>query len=60
MRYDKFETLLKVYKDRNYFMEIYLVKKDVDIQSIVLDKNETIDANGCPEKNYRLWLKIKK
>ena len=37
-------TLIHVYKHRNYFMDIYLVKKDVDIRSIVLDKNETVDA----------------
>ena len=37
-------SLLHVYRQRNYFMDIYLVKKDIDVQSIVLNENETINA----------------
>lgn len=32
------------YRQRNYFMDIYLVNKDFDIASLVLDENESIDA----------------
>ena len=46
-------TLLHVYKQRNYFMDIYLVKKDVDIESLVLDKTETIDAKWVSKKELQ-------
>lgn len=37
-------SLLYIHKDRNYFMDIYVVKKDIAIQSIVLNENETVNA----------------
>ena len=37
-------SLLHVHRQRNYFMDVYLVKKDVDIASVALDENETTDA----------------
>ena len=46
-------TLLHVYKHKNYFMDIYLVKKDVSIQSIMLDESETVDAKWVSEKEFR-------
>ncbi len=38
---------LAVYKHRNYFMDIYVVRKDLSDEEIVLDKNEVVD---------RAWL----
>ena len=35
--------LHNVYKHRNYFMDIYVVKKDIKDEEIVLDKNEVIN-----------------
>ena len=35
--------LLEVYRNRNYFMDIYLVRKDLNDEEIVLDKNEVVD-----------------
>ena len=37
-------SLLHVYQHKNYFMDIYLVKRDVNIRNVVLDNNETVDA----------------
>lgn len=39
-------------------MDIYLVKKDVDIQSIVLDKNETIDAKWVSKEELHFLKNI--
>ena len=49
-------ALLKVYKHRNYFMDIYLVKKDVNIQNIVLDKNETVSAKWVSKEELRTMI----
>lgn len=35
--------LHEVYKHKNYFMDIYVVRKDFDDEEIVLDKNEVVD-----------------
>ncbi len=37
-------SLLHVYRQRNYFMDIYLVKKDIEVRSFDLNENETINA----------------
>ncbi len=36
--------LLDTYSFKNYFMDIFVVKADVDIESLVLQENEVIDA----------------
>ena len=46
-------SLLDVYKRGNYFMDIYLVKKNVDIESIVLDANETVDAKWVSKEELQ-------
>ena len=46
-------TLLHVYRQRNYFMDVYLAKNDVDIREIVLDKRETVDAKWANEETLR-------
>lgn len=45
--------LLRVYRQRNYFMDIYLVKKDADIRNITLDNNETIDAKWVSKEELQ-------
>lgn len=35
--------LLDVYQHKNYFMDIYVVRKDLADEEIVLDTNETVD-----------------
>ena len=49
-------TLLHVYRQRNYFMDIYLVRKDVDIENIVLDKTETIDAKWVSKEELQIMI----
>ena len=51
-------TLIDVYRRRNYFMDIYLVKKDVDINSIVLDENETVDARWATKEQLQSMIEI--
>ena len=51
-------SLIHVYRQRNYFIDIYLVKKDVDIQSLVLDKNETVNVQWVSKEE--LQAKVEK
>lgn len=37
-------TLMTTYQHKNYFQDIYLVKKDFDLKDVVLQQEETIDA----------------
>lgn len=37
-------TLLEVYQHKNYFMDIFLVKKDVDVSALTLQAEEVVDA----------------
>ena len=53
-------SLLYVYKQRNYFMDIYLVKKDVNIHSLMLDKNETIDAKWVSKEELMSMIENQK
>ncbi len=36
--------LLEVFKNRNYFMDIFIVKKDFDLKDLVFDADEVVDA----------------
>ena len=49
-------VLFHVYRQKNYFMDIYLVKKDVAIADITLDENETVDAKWVPEKELQVMI----
>ena len=49
-------SLLHVYRQRNYFMDIYLVKKDVDIQNIVLNESETVDAKWVTKEEFQVMI----
>lgn len=53
-------SLLNIYKNRNYFMDIYLAKKDVNIQSILLDENETVNAKWVSQKELQLMIENQK
>ncbi len=41
-------------------MDIYIVKKDVDIQSIILDKSETIAAKWVSKEELQDMIKHQK
>ena len=53
-------SLLHVYKRKNYFMDIYLVKKDVDIQSLVLAPDETVDAKWVSKEELQKMIENQK
>lgn len=53
---DKELNLLHIFQQRNYFMDIYLVKKDINIQEIILDKNETVDAKWISKDELRTLI----
>ena len=44
------------YKHRNYFMDIYLVNKDIDIERLVLDENEAIDAKWVSKEELQIMI----
>lgn len=37
-------SLLEVYRHKNYFMDIFVVKSDIDITALVLQPEEVVDA----------------
>ena len=37
-------TLLEVYQHKNYFMDIFVVKKDVNVSALTLQPEEVVDA----------------
>ncbi len=49
-------SLLHIYRQRNYFMDIYLVKKDIDVQSIVLNDSETINAKWVSKEELQAMI----
>ena len=53
-------SLLDVYKQRNYFMDIYLVQKNVNIENIVLNANETINAKWVSKEELQVMIKNQK
>lgn len=52
-------TLLDVYKRKNNFLDIYLVKKDVSLDSITLGIEETVDAKWVSEKEWQTMIENK-
>ena len=48
--------LLHIYRQRNYFMDIYLVKKDIELQSIVLNESETINAKWVSKEELQAMI----
>ena len=53
-------SLLHVYKNKNYFMDIYLVKKDVNIQDITLDENETVSVKWVSTEELQVLIDTQK
>ena len=53
-------SLLHVHRQRNYFMDVYLVKKDVDIASVALDENETTDAKWISKEELSVMIEKQK
>ena len=49
-------SLLHVYRQRNYFMDIYLVKKDLPVESIVLNANETVEAKWVTKEELQSMI----
>lgn len=49
-------SLLHFYKHRNYFMDIYLVRKDINVENIVLDSNEAVDAKWVSKEEWRVMI----
>lgn len=47
---------LHEYKQKNYFMDIYLVNKDVGIADIVLNANETINARWVSKEELQIMI----
>ncbi len=41
--------LLEVYQKKNYFMDIYVVKKDLNVENLVLQPEEVIDVKWVSE-----------
>lgn len=37
-------SLLEVYQHKNYFMDIFVVQKDVDVNALTLQAEEVVDA----------------
>ncbi|MCH5160161.1 MAG: NUDIX domain-containing protein [Clostridiales bacterium] len=52
--------LLHVYQNGNYFMDIYIVNKDVNTGSLVLGENETVDAKWVSREELRLMIEKQK
>lgn len=49
-------ALLHVYCQKNYFMDIYLVNIDVDVKTVVLDENETVDAKWVSKADLQTMI----
>lgn len=49
-------TFLCEYRQRNYFMDIYLINKDINIGDLVLDTNEAIDAKWVSESELQTLI----
>lgn len=47
---------LHEYRQKNYFMDIYLVNKDIDIDSLVLDENEATAAKWVSEAELQVMI----
>ena len=50
-------TLIHTFCQRNYFMDVYLVQKELEIGSIVLCKDETINAKWVSKKELQDIIK---
>lgn len=53
-------SLLEVYRQRNYFMDIFVVKKDIDITMLVLQPEEVVDAKWVSHEELLQMIEEKK
>ena len=42
--------LVEVYKHKNYFMDIFTVKKDIDLQELTLQPEEVVNAKWVSDE----------
>ena len=52
-------SLLAVYQQRNYFMDIFVVKKDVDTTMLVLQPEEVVDAKWVSHEDVLKMIEEK-
>ena len=61
VRLDETEfELHEVYKRRNYFMDIYVVRKDFKDEEIILDKNEVVDWTWLSKSEIEQFIETGK
>ena len=53
-------SLLEVYQQRNYFMDIFVVKKDVDTTMLILQPEEVVDAKWVSREELLQMIEEKK
>ena len=53
-------TLFYTHQQKNYFMDIYLVKKDLDIQDLALAPDETVDAKWVSKEELQTMIEEQK
>ena len=46
-------------RQKNYFMDIYLVNKDIKPENIVLNENETVDAKWVSKEKLQEMIESK-
>lgn len=52
--------LHEVYKHRNYFMDIYLVRKDLKDEEVILDKSEVVDWTWLSKSEIEQFIETGK
>lgn len=52
-------TLLEVYQHKNYFMDIFVVKKDVNVSALTLQPEEVVDAKWVSHEELLRMIKEK-
>lgn len=52
-------SFLHELRQKNYFMDIYLVNRDIRAENIVLNENETIDANWVSKDELKKMIENK-
>ena len=49
--------LMTTFTNKNYFMDIYLLNKHVDIKDIVLQQDEAVDAKWASEEEIKAMIR---
>ena len=49
-------TLVEIYKHKNYFMDIFAMKKDIDLQELTLQTEEVVDAKWVSDEEIRRMI----